>query len=76
MDWINIDDRLPELHKHVALMDTNRYANNGSLTLENEHVVQVGFLNDWGEKYWSVYGERGMSLNAFTHWHPLPEPPK
>ena len=76
MEWISIEDRLPNIGQMVTLMNTKRYANNGELKVDNEHVVQSGYLNNFGSDYWSVYGERALCLNAFTHWTPLPEPLK
>ena len=74
--WISVEERLPEIGQMVVLMDINRYANNGELKVDNEHVVQAGYLNEFRTKYWSVYGERSLCLDAFTHWQPLPSPPK
>lgn len=76
MEWISVKDRLPELHTMVALMDVTRYANNGNVQVDNEHVVQAGFLDEFGSKHWSLYGERALVLGAFTHWSKLDLPPK
>ena len=76
MEWISVKDRLPELGIIVALMDCTTYRNNGDMKMNNPHVVQAGYLNEFGGGYWSVYGERGMEIDAFTHWMPLPEPPE
>ena len=76
MEWINIKDRLPELGIIVALMDFNRYRNDGDVEVNNPNVVQAGYLNHFGSDYWSVYGERGLEVDAFTHWMLLPDPPK
>ena len=76
MEWISVKDRLPELHIVVALMDCTSYRNNGNQEVNNPHVVQAGHLTHFGGNYWSVYGERGLEVDSFTHWMPLPEPPK
>jgi hypothetical protein len=71
MEWISVDDRLPEDGLMVALMDKNRYTNN-PINIKNEHVVQCGYINDFHGRYWSIYGERAMEIKSFTHWCELP----
>ena len=71
--WISVEDRLPEPGLMVALLDENRWMNTGDDSEKN--VCQCGYLSCLGKPYWSIYGERGAVVNAFTHWMPLPEAP-
>jgi hypothetical protein len=73
--WISVEDRLPELWQTVALLDENRWMNTGS----SDHNVNwhgAGYLCEFGQKYWSIFGEmRSQCLEAVTHWMPLPAAP-
>ena len=74
-EWIQVSEKLPDEHRKVALMDCNSYENQPD-EVSNPHVVQAGYLtNIHGQQFWSIYGERGLNVNSFTHWMPLPEPP-
>ena len=75
-EWISLEDRMPKLREHIVLMTTNRY-----WAMEPDsgtpHVTACGYLDaDPNHLYWGIYGERSMPLDSFTHWMPLPEPPK
>lgn len=73
--WVSITDRLPDLYVTVALLDEERWMNTGS----DDHNVNwhgAGYLCEFGQKYWSVFGEtRSQCLDAVTHWMPLPQAP-
>ena len=73
--WVSVAERLPRYGQMVALIDIERYANNGDIKVDNEHVNMCGYLHNFGSDYWSIYGDRGTQVNAFTHWRPLPSPP-
>ena len=71
--WIPVSERLPEKGVLVVLMNENRrWATPDDMVA---HVHAVGWLNEWGQKYWSIPGERGSDISAFTHWMALPDPP-
>lgn len=76
-DWISVNDRLPPFNKYVACINTDTLENTGGAF--DACVHQCAYLsNSFGEgihKFWSVYGQRGLCLDAFTHWYPLPESP-
>jgi hypothetical protein len=74
--WVAITERLPEPNASVALIHIDRWENVGDVDW-NRNVHACGYLADWGglPGYWSVRGERALSLDAFTHWMPLPPPP-
>lgn len=63
MEWVNIEDRLPEKPMPVIVYIADR----GSVMLTNFNgdfaLVRVGY-------------EIGFSAHGVTHWMPLPEPPK
>lgn len=68
--WIKLSDMLPELEKDVLLFESDA----------TNHKTHVGFLTKYGsyEDEIDVYVEDGslVDLDCFTHWMPLPEPPK
>lgn len=68
--WISVKDRLPELHKVVALLNDDRWMNTGGDFDINWHGA--GWLCKHSQEYWSVIGEsRGMTLESVTHWQYL-----
>lgn len=72
--WVSVDERLPELDVSVALINVDELENTGGGPDMN--VRACGYLSDAGYmKYWSIRGERATSLEAYTHWMPLPEAP-
>jgi hypothetical protein len=72
--WIKIIDELPAPLKLVALMECNSYMNMGNITDEQFPVCRVGYLDASlsGHSFWSCYGERGFTMDSFTHWAALP----
>jgi hypothetical protein len=71
MNWINCKDRLPEPLTYVLLL-ADRYWNTPE-GVPDMKVAAVGYLENRHGTYWSVFGERGMNIEAFTHWLPIPE---
>ena len=71
--WISVEERLPEKFQIVALVHVDKWWNTGRD--EGVNCYDAGYLNEFGEKYWSVRGERALSIDAYTHWMPLPAPP-
>lgn len=73
--WVSVDEVLPEHNQSVALINVNRWENTGGDLEMN--VRACGYLNACGGvPYWSIRGERATSIEAFTHWMPLPAAPK
>ena len=68
MTWISVKDRLPEIRKEVLLCDCKPYYESAS--------CDVGHTtDDSGELEWATsYGTVG--IDCYTHWMPLPDPPK
>ena len=69
MEWISVDERLPELSTLVICYCNNGFINSGYLnypgTKDNFNLCSTGLL-----KYFSCGSE------TVTHWMPMPEPPK
>lgn len=62
--WISVKDRLPQIDTPVMLYTGHEY--------------EIGRLEEDGEfSIWVDYRYGGeMAADQFTHWMPLPEPPK
>ena len=63
MEWIKVEDRLPELGSEVIMYEPD-YGDSGT--------VESGMFSGGGFHDGIDYLEK----NAVTHWMPLPEPPK
>jgi hypothetical protein len=62
-EWIAVTERLPEYGKKVLVCD------------EREDWVACGSLQE--DTSWFVFEFRDfLDLREFTHWMPLPQPPK
>lgn len=62
-EWISVNDRLPPFHTEVLVVYGGRtYTAENLLTWEDGHVT--------------AYIHRLQRWREFTHWMPLPEPPK
>jgi len=74
MDWISVDDRLPEIGSHV-LSCCKRLDGCWEITrtqfLYNEYI---------SSHFWNYFssgcGCCDADMKNVTHWMPLPEPPK
>ena len=72
--WISIKDRMPDRHQYILLV-ADRYWNAPD-AMGHPHVAAVGYLDEiGGQQYFSIFGERGMEIDSFTHWMPIPEYP-
>lgn len=60
MEWISVNDKLPE-EDQLVLVANGKYFN-------LRHFCDDTWFN-------CLSGE-GFELNEYTHWMPLPEPPK
>lgn len=61
MEWIKINDKLPELYKDVLVYTTEGNIVEASMTTKG---------------YWTGYDYTGEIDVTPTHWMTLPEPPK
>lgn len=77
MEWISINDRLPNLEESVLLFDDWKTTDK-----EERKDIRLGYLSESTTRKTSngisVSCEWGGTEFAFniTHWMPLPEPPK
>jgi hypothetical protein len=72
--WVSTKDRLPDPHVLVCILNEDRFWSTPDDMTAN--VYAVGWLNTvHGQLYWSIPGERGSDVSAYTHWMPLPTPP-
>ena len=72
--WIAVSERLPDYHQSVALISMDRTENVAGFW--RRQVQAAGYLSESSAfDYWSVCGEPSLSLEAFTHWMPLPPAP-
>ncbi len=66
MEWISVNDRLPEVERNVLVVRTN------------PNVVVSGYIHIRG--YWIWHNLRGSThregFHEITHWMTMPEPPK
>lgn len=78
MEWISVDDRLPEdtdihFYEDGAMRFTTVLVYNSTVRMSNRILVhnKANYPNIEKTKgyEWSTFGE-------ITHWMPLPEPPK
>lgn len=83
MDWISVNDRLPDLFKAVCSDGSKFFASEDVLAFcvdnygEKRQIVACFEKDDTGCLYtgWLEASE-GTQLSSVTHWMPLPEPPK
>lgn len=65
IEWISVEDRLPEIAKMVLV-----YTKNGVI----DTAWRTGFSIPQGK--WDTYSGAIYGNDKITHWMPLPEPPK
>ena len=70
MEWISVEDRLPEEAEGVIL----------NTATNNLKPVMFGslYISFSGEIRWSIVTNRGWQYaepGIVTHWQPLPDPP-
>ena len=67
MEWISVEDRLPDKNDFYLAFDGG------------EEVKYFYYMNEDGVHYWNYQHPTKHWLrknNPVTHWMPLPEPPK
>lgn len=77
IEWINVEDRLPELEQSVLLFDDWL-----TVDKENRKDIRIGYLSEirTSKSINGIINKLEWSGTEFafniTHWMPLPEPPK
>lgn len=63
-EWISVKDKLPDLGEPVLIYS---YPN-----------IEIGCVDtdDTGENVWYLQNVGLIDIGWYTHWMPLPEPPK
>lgn len=61
MKWIKVEDRLPENHEFVLCVFREKYLGQWAV---------VNFYSEGAEQ------DKEWFKRVYTHWMPLPEPPK
>lgn len=68
MEWISVKDKLPDVGQNVFVCS------------KNGHVQEVAYsIGKWDDLlFWVDCLEEfdSVSFDQFTHWMPLPQPPK
>jgi hypothetical protein len=64
IDWISVDDRLPETFQRVLIY---------TLDWDLDPIQSIAHFNGIKTGFLSVGGKKDKDV---THWIPLPEPPK
>jgi hypothetical protein len=67
MEWISVQERLPEPQINVLLARPPEY---------RQDTVRIMRLIGGYEKYWVDYDGLTSPLHSYSHWMPLPEPPE
>lgn len=67
MEWINIEDRLPEIEKDVLVLDVEK-------TTSGNRIIKYFIASLWDD--WCFYTDDELHILNATHWMPLPQPPK
>lgn len=72
--WISVKERLPEIGKHEYSEDVLLLSQVGRMEVSN--IQKVKRVVKWRGIEPVIETENGTPIEDFTHWMPLPEPPK
>lgn len=75
MEWISVEDRLPEYDSVVLVCFENLF-NEQTFTTAVYVNQKVCLHSERRVPMWWVHISSGHELKTVTHWQPLPEPPK
>jgi hypothetical protein len=66
MEWINVKDRLPA-HGQIVILFEDKVDN---------WEMWFGNYSTYSKEFLYFYGNGNKNDREFTHWMPLPQPPK
>ena len=78
IEWINVNDKLPEKDEWVLVFNKVDGVIMASLFVGKKYTDQMGLREfKWWKTMFSNCCDRDMrDFEEFTHWMPLPQPPK
>ena len=82
MEWISVEDRLPEISKSVLLLIVYQKFDGGTHNETDEICVggRTGDGDDWfignARIMWDYSYNLQFTSDDVTHWMPLPSPPE
>ena len=71
--WISVKDRLPKFNEHNYSDDVLML---GKFGMEITHIEKTKRIVRWKGLQEVVETNNGSSIDEYTHWMPLPNPPK
>jgi hypothetical protein len=71
--WISVKDRLPEVGERGYSDDVLMLSEHG---MEVTHIEKVKRIVKWRGLEEVIETNNGTPIEDFTHWMPLPQPPK
>lgn len=76
MDWISVEDRLPEPGKEVLLLAHGWEGRLHYVGMLKPSPPQAGFFGVSKASDWTIWGWSYFREPKVTHWMPLPDPPE
>lgn len=75
MDWISVEERLPDYDEPVLTLRMSNYGDNAVPVVSLERITHTDRRgNHWEMARWP--GVVTYPIVHVTHWMPLPDPPK
>ena len=71
--WISVKDRLPKFNEHNYSDDVLML---GKFGMEITHIEKTKRIVRWKGLQEVVETNNGSSIDEYTHWMPLPNPPE
>ena len=71
--WISVKDRLPEIGERGYSDDVLMLSEHG---MEVTHIEKAKRIVKWKGLEEVIETNNGTPIEAYTHWMPLPQPPK
>jgi hypothetical protein len=77
MDWIKIEDRLPEYYEYVLVYARKEGNEPSPISIARQFKGVWEMMSDQDQSNAIAHGDLtwGMDAEEITHWMPLPESP-